>query len=60
MKANNQTIAELQTALDRTRDDVREAERRAELSSAEMLKLREAAHAAWRALEEANRAKAAP
>jgi hypothetical protein len=57
MKANNQAIVELETALNRARDDVRvTAQRDPELSSADMLKLREAAYAAWCELEKAKRA----
>jgi hypothetical protein len=48
-------IAELQKALRRARDDVRDAAlREPELSTAEMLTLREAAHADWCELEKAN------
>jgi hypothetical protein len=57
MNASNQTIAELQIVLDRARDDVRDAaQRRPELTGADMLKLREGAHAAWVKLESAKKA----
>ena len=57
MNANKRKIAELETALNRALDDVREAgQRKPELSSAEMLSLQTAAHAAWRKVEEAKKA----
>jgi hypothetical protein len=54
MNANNRTIVGLQTALDRARDDVREAgQRNPTLPEAEMVTLRSAALAAWVELETA-------
>ena len=56
MSDKQQSIVELENALTRARKDVTEAaNRKPELPEAEMLKLREAAHSAWCALESAKK-----
>jgi hypothetical protein len=52
------TIPELEAALELARDDVRDAtapRRNPEVPSAKQLRLREAAHKAWVAMEEAKK-----
>ncbi len=57
MNGKQQSFAELENALTRAREDVTgAANQKPALPDAEMLRLREAAHSAWCALESAKKA----